>query len=135
MTKNGNAQHSSCECAQPATQESRETGTVTFTPRVDIVENDKELILFADVPGVRSEDIELRYERGQLHLTGRVQPRLAGKTYSLQEYEVGDFSRTFTLHDSIDSSGIEAACKNGVLTVHLPKVKSVQPRQISVKSA
>jgi HSP20 family protein len=105
-----------------------------FTPRVDIVESDKELTLFADVPGVRSENVDLRYDKGELILHARVQPRPATGTRLLGEYEVGDFYRAFTVHETIDSSKIAAECKNGVLTVHLPKVEAAQPRQISVRA-
>jgi HSP20 family protein len=105
-----------------------------FTPRVDIVETEKELTLFADVPGVRSEDVDLRYDKGELILHARVQPRAATGTRLLGEYEVGDFYRAFSIHETIDSGKIAAECKNGVLTVHLPKVEAAQPRQISVRA-
>ena len=52
----------------------------------------------------------------------------------LAEYEEGDFYRVFTIHESIDSTRIEAECKNGVLTVHLPKVEAARPRQIAIKA-
>ena len=110
-------------------------GGVYFTPRVDICETDKELTLFAEVPGVRPDDVNLRYENGELLLHARVEPRLQGKNVLLQEYEEGDFYRAFTIHESIDAGRISAECKNGVLTVHLPKVEAVQPRQISIKGA
>jgi HSP20 family protein len=105
-----------------------------FTPRVDILETDKELTLFADVPGVRPEDVNLRYDKGELILHGRVQPRPSPGAQLLNEYEVGDFYRAFSIHESIDSTKIAAECKNGVLTVHLPKVEAAQPRQISVRA-
>jgi HSP20 family protein len=108
-------------------------GGVFFTPRVDIYETDKELVLQADIPGVRPEDVDLRYERGELILHGRVQPRHNHRNYLFQEYEVGDFYRAFSIHESIDNTRIEAECKNGVLTVHLPKVAKAQPKQISVR--
>jgi len=107
---------------------------ITFAPRVDIHESDKELTLFADLPGVHSEDVELRFENGQLILTGHVKPRLGDKKFLSREYGEGNFYRTFALHDSIDATKIVASCKNGVLTVHLPKVEAVQPRQISVQA-
>jgi len=53
----------------------------------------------------------------------------------LHEYEDGDFYRVFRIDESVDASKIEAECKNGVLTVHLPKVEAVRPRQITVKPA
>ena len=109
-------------------------GGVFFTPRVDIVETDAELTLYAEVPGVRPEDVDLRYEKGELLLHGRVPSRQERQTALLQEYEEGDFFRAFTIHESIDAGRIAAECKNGVLTVHLPKVEAVRPRQIAVRS-
>lgn len=108
-------------------------GGIYFTPRVDIIETEAELTLFADVPGVRSEDVELRYENGELLLHARVQPRQYQGNLLLAEYDQGDYYRAFTVHESIDSSRIEATCKNGVLTVHLPKVEAVKPRKINVR--
>lgn len=119
------------EVAQP--QPTR--GGVQFAPRVDIFETEQELTLYADLPGVRPEDVELRYEKGELTLHGRVQPRNPGKRFLLQEYEVGDFWRAFTIHESIDANRIGAECKNGLLIVHLPKVEAARPRQIAVKGA
>lgn len=110
-------------------------GGVFFTPRVDIVETDSELTLFAEVPGVGPEDVDLRYEKGELVLHGRVKPSPDRPTLLLQEYEQGDFYRAFSISESIDASRISAECKNGLLTVHLPKAESVRPRQISVRSA
>jgi HSP20 family protein len=117
--------------AEQLTPES--TRGVFFTPRVDIYETDSELTLYADVAGVSPEDVELRYEGGELVLHGRVKPRHREESYLLQEYEEGDFYRAFSIHESIDTSRIEAECKNGVLTVHLPKVERARPRQITVR--
>jgi HSP20 family protein len=108
-------------------------GGLHFMPRVDIFETDNELTLFAEVPGVRPEDVDLHYEQGELTLRARVRARSEGKRLLLQEYEEGDFYRAFNIHESIDSSRISAECKNGVLTVHLPKAEAAKPRQISVK--
>jgi HSP20 family protein len=108
-------------------------GGLYFSPRVDIYETQDELTLYADVPGCRSEDVDLRFEQGELVLHGRVRRRHPEQECLLQEYEAGDFYRVFTVHESIDSSRIEAECKDGVLTVHLPKVEAAKPRQISVR--
>jgi HSP20 family molecular chaperone IbpA len=105
-----------------------------FQPLVDIYETDKELVLFADLPGVRSEDVDLRYERGQLVLHGRVAARQHPGALLMGEYEEGDFHRVFQVHESINTGQIEAACKNGVLTVHLPKEEAAQPHKIAVLS-
>jgi HSP20 family protein len=106
-----------------------------FTPRIDIHETDVELLLTADLPGVKADAIDLRYEKNELTLTARRTD--AERTGHLLggEYETGDYFRTFRVTESIDASRIEAAYKNGVLTVHLPKVAAMQPRQVVVKPA
>jgi HSP20 family protein len=104
-----------------------------FTPRVDIVESDKELTLYADMPGVANDGVDLRYEKGELVLHGKVAPRHAGKNLLANEAPVGDYYRVFTIHESIDATKIEAEYKQGVLVVHLPKAESAQPRTIAVK--
>ncbi len=119
------------ERAEQTTPES--TRGAHFTPRVDIFENEKELLLFADVPGARPEDVDLRFENGELLLHARVQPRRPTRNVLASEYEEGDFYRAFAIHESIDSTQISAECKNGVLTVHLPKVEAARPRQIQVQ--
>jgi HSP20 family protein len=117
--------------AEPTTPETTRGGT-HFTPRVDIFETDQELLLFADMPGVCPEDIELHYENGELVVHGKVRPRHENVQHLLQENDTGDFYRVFTVHESIDSTRIDAQCKNGVLTVHLPKTEAVKPRKIAV---
>jgi len=117
--------------------ESRPEATrgVCFTPRVDIAETDHELTLYADLPGVRPEDVDLRFEQGQLFLNGKVNARGPEQGFVLNEYGVGDFYRAFTIHESIDASKISAEQKQGVLIVHLPKMEAVRPRQITVRGA
>lgn len=107
----------------------------TFVPHVDILENDEKLLLLADLPGVQSDDLDIRYERGELTLTARVQPRPMARTSGpplLQEYEVGDFRRTFRIGELIDAARIEADLRDGVLQLHLPKQAEARPRQIPV---
>jgi HSP20 family protein len=108
-------------------------GGYYFTPRVDIYETDKELILLADLPGVRAEDVDLRFERGELVLHGRVQRRQRPEQLYQWEYDEGDYYRVFQIHESIDGSRIEAECKNGVLTVRLPRAEAARPRQVQVR--
>jgi HSP20 family protein len=117
------------------TSPERLRGGVHFTPRVDIVENDHELTLYADLPGVKADDVDLRYEHGELQLHGRCNARQPERGALLNEYEVGDFFRAFQVGETIDASKISAEHKNGVLTVHLPKMEQVKPRQITVRGA
>ena len=105
-----------------------------FAPRVDIFETATELLLYADLPGVRPYDIDLRYERGELILHGKVPASEAKGTPVLEDFEAGDFHRVFQIHESIDATKIEAEHKNGVLTVHLPKQESVKPKQVQVRA-
>jgi len=104
-----------------------------FTPRVDIVETDEDLFLYADMPGALPHDIDLRYENGELVLHGKVPPRQANGRLVFGEYDVGDFCRVFQVHETIDASKIEAEFKNGVLAVRLPKQEALKPKQVPIK--
>ena len=105
-----------------------------FTPRVDILETDTELLLFADMPGVSPGDIDLRYENGELQLRGKVQPTATKGHLVYGEYQIGDFYRVFQVHETIDAGKIDAEFKNGVLTVHLAKQEKVKPRQVKIQA-
>jgi len=105
-----------------------------FTPRVDIYESENELLLYADVPGVAPNDVDLRYEQGELILQGKVSCRPHQGHLILGEYEEGDFHRVFQIHETIDASRIEAECRQGVLTVHLPKAATAKPHKVNVKA-
>ena len=108
-------------------------GTATFTPRIDIIETSDELLLLADLPGVRSQDVEVRFENGELVLHGRCNPRGPAANFLVNEYEVGDFYRIFALSETIDAEKINAELKQGVLSVHLPKTAALKPRKITVR--
>ena len=104
-----------------------------FTPRVDIHETETELVLLADLPGAKPDEVDLRYEKNELTLSARrCHTERPGRMVA-GEYEAGDYFRLFRVTEAIDASRIEAEFKNGVLTVHLPKVAAVLPRQVVVK--
>ena len=109
------------------------TRGIYYTPRVDILETEDELVLFADVPGVGPDMVDIKYENGELTLQARCKPRQSETSYALCEYGVGDFYRVFTLDESINADKISAEIKNGVLTLHLPKSEAVKPKKIKVK--
>jgi HSP20 family protein len=108
----------------------------TYIPNVDIIEREDKLLLVADMPGVKPDDLDIRYERGELTIHGKVQPRAGAEqqSYLLREYGVGDYYRAFQIGKGIDSSKIEAELKDGVLTLQLPKTEAAVPRRIAVKS-
>jgi HSP20 family protein len=109
-------------------------GSSYNTPRVDIVETDTELLLYADMPGVAPDGIDLRYENGELILRGKVKGTQVQGHFIFGEFEPGDFYRVFQVHESIDASKISADAKNGVLIVHLPKQEAVKPKQVPIRT-
>ncbi len=107
-----------------------------FTPAVDIFETDKELILLADMPGVKAQDLTIDLREGVLALSTQMdRPEAPGEMGILREYQTGNYYRKFNLSDVIDQSKIEAQLKDGVLRLTLPKAEAVAPRKIEVKAA
>ena len=92
------------------------------------------MVLYGDLPGVASEDLDIHFEKGELKIYGKVAPRNANVELLYGEYGIGDFHRSFSVSEAIDAEKIAAELKNGVLTVHLPKREAVKPRRIEVKS-
>jgi HSP20 family protein len=106
-----------------------------YRPSVDILEQNDELLVLADVPGAKSDQIEIKFEKGTLTLYAAVPEREnEGRRYLLREYGVGDYYRTFQVSESIDASRITAELNDGVLILHLPKAESIKPRKIPVKT-
>lgn len=136
MAQEATMEKVSCKREGCVDQPERTRGGRVYSPSVDIVELKDELLMLADVPGVKAEDVEIQYEQGQLTLHARVQPRQnGGRTqYLAREYGIGDFYRSFQIGEGIDSQRIEAELKDGVLTLHLPKAEAVRPRRIQVKA-
>jgi HSP20 family protein len=106
---------------------------VRFTPQVDILELPEELVLKLDMPGVKAEDVELNFERGELTVYGKRFPPERKGQWLVEEVEVGDYYRAFLISQDVAADKISAELKNGVLTVHLPRVEAALPRRISVK--
>lgn len=105
-----------------------------YAPRFDIVETENELTLQGDMPGVKESDLDVRYEDDRLVISGKVTPRQQGVAFLRQEYGVGDYYRTFSIGESIDTEKITAELHNGVLVVHLPKTEVAKPKRIAVKA-
>lgn len=112
--------------------ENGEVGVVT-RPRVDVLETEQELMLLADLPGVRPTDVDVRFENGELTIHGRRTPAHPNKKRALWEYEPTHYHRTFRLTEDVAAERIDAALKNGVLTIRLPKAEAAKPRRIAVK--
>jgi HSP20 family protein len=106
-----------------------------WTPPVDIVENENELVLKADIPDVELKDVDIRMENGTLTLKGerRFEQTDNGRGYHRIERSYGSFARSFALPDSVESEKVKADYKNGVLTITLPKKEIAKPRSIKVE--
>lgn len=108
-------------------------------PAVDVVENEKEYRITAELPGLGREDVELNLSGNMLTIKGekREQREEKGANYYLSERRFGTFRRSFELPQSVKRDGIEASFDKGLLTVVLPKTADAaqQTRKIEVKSA
>lgn len=102
-------------------------------PPVDVYENKDEVLLVADIPGVRADDIAIRFDRGELTISAPRARSPEGDALAVEQ-RAADFRRTFTVPQGIQSDAIQAECSLGVLKVHLPKVTAQKPRQIAVKA-
>jgi len=130
--------------AEPSTITGKEVSEVTapeatrggiyYTPCVDIYETADEVVLLSDLPGVKSQNLDVRFDKGELSLYGKAPPRQEPAEYLLDEYGVGDFYRSFTIAPEINADKISAEYRDGVLTVHLPKQERVKPKRIAVKA-
>jgi len=111
-------------------QNSRET----YSPAVDILEKDGDLILRAELPGMTEKQIELKVEGNTLTLKGERKMENEDKksNYHRVESFYGSFMRTFRLPDTVSMDKISADYKNGVLTITLPQKPEVKPREIPV---
>ena len=106
---------------------------VVFTPDVDIFENEKQITLLADMPGVAADDILIDLNDNVLSISGEAKP-FGDKNEGdvVVEFEIGRYSRQFTLSEVIDQTKIEAKHEDGVLRLTLPKAEKAIPRQIAV---
>ena len=125
---------------QDVSQESQRTGAdererVFLQPAVDIYEDAQGITLYADLPGVNVDGLDVHIEGDTLLLSGTSNlalPQGAQPVYGEQRSLA--FRRRFSLSGDLDASGIDARLVNGVLTVRVPKTPAAQPRRIEVKA-
>ena len=105
-------------------------------PALNISEDDSNLYVRAELPGVNPEDIEMTTKENNLILKGERKIAAEGEkvSYHRRERDAGKFRRIISLPTRVDADKVTAVCKNGVLTVTLPKAAEAKPRQITVKS-
>jgi len=102
-------------------------------PPVDVFENADELLIVADVPGVSTEGIDLRFENDTLTLEARRPVAKEEFPALAREYDDVDFATTFRIPAGIDTTAIAAETKSGTLVVRLPKAAGAKPRKIAVR--
>jgi HSP20 family molecular chaperone IbpA len=129
------------------TKELQKTGTGTveqaertrerqvFSPRADVYETGEEIVVMADMPGVREDSVDITLEKNVLTIQGKVEaPSREGFQRAYGEFEDGDYERSFALSEGVDRNSIKATVKDGVLRLALPKAKEVAARKIPVKA-
>jgi HSP20 family protein len=106
-----------------------------WVPPVDIRETENELVVKADIPDVKFEDIDVRMENGTLTLRGerKFEEKKDEGGWHRVERSYGSFERVFTLPDTVNADGVKADYKNGTLTITLPKKEIAKPKQVKVQ--
>ena len=116
--------------------DAREEITVAaWAPLVDIIEDDKEYLVKAELPEVKKSDVKVRVENGVLYLSGErtLEKEEKSKRYHRVERAYGSFTRSFSLPEDADAQQVNAEFKDGVLSVHVAKSKNARPKFIEVK--
>ena len=90
------------EAANEVAAVERTRDNAMYVPKFDIWETDEELTLCGDMPGVSADDVDIRFENGQLIVHGKVPPRQLGAQFLYCEYGIGDYYRSFTIGEAID---------------------------------
>lgn len=122
------------EYGEPVASPAAVTHNSTWTPPVDLQEEDTRFLLRADVPGVALKDIEVTAEGGTLTIRGERRAREDAKSGGFEHIEcfTGTFLRRFTLPESAQAEGIKARCADGVLEIEIPKQPRVEAKRIAV---
>jgi len=106
----------------------------TWAPPVDIYETENELVVKADLPDLQEKDIDVRVENNTLTIRGerKFEKDINEDNYLRVERAYGPFTRSFSLPNTINSEGIRAEYRKGVLTLHMAKLEESKPKQIKI---
>jgi HSP20 family molecular chaperone IbpA len=120
---------------QPVSQNGNTSRRFVFCPHVDLVDTPEAVVLWADLPGVDENTIDVTLEKDTLTLKATIEsPVFEGMKPLLREFAVGDFQRTFTISDEISREDIDATVTQGVLKLVLPKTKKAAMQKVTVKA-
>lgn len=114
--------------------EDKEIVSSSWAPAVDIYENENELVLTAEIPGIDEKDIEIKIEDNTLTLKGerKFEKETKEENYHRIERSYGSFFRAFTLPHSIDTDKVQAVHENGVLKITMPKRQELKPKTVQI---
>jgi len=108
-----------------------------WAPSADISETDQEYLIRAELPAVKKEDVQVTFDDGMITIKGERKQQQEDKNekYHRTESFYGSFERRFSLPDNVNSDAIRCESKDGILTVHIPKVETPKskPKQITVQ--
>jgi HSP20 family protein len=106
-----------------------------WSPSCDIYETGNEIVVKAEIPGVKKEDVKLSIQDNVLTLSGerKFEEETKKENYVRVERGYGSFSRSFTLPPSVDAKKISAEFKDGLLEVKLPKLEEAKPKEVEIK--
>jgi HSP20 family protein len=112
-----------------------ETAACAWTPAVNILEREDGIVISADLPGLKAEDVEVTIDNGVLTIKGErtLEEVNDGETYHRVERSYGKFERSFSVPNSVDPKKIEARFVNGEMTLSLPKRDESKPRSVKIK--
>jgi len=118
----------------PARTEEKDIVAGSWAPSVDIYETENELVLTAELPGIKEDDIEIKLEDNTLTIKGdrNFEKETKEENYHRIERSYGSFFRSFTLPAYIDQEKIEAQHENGILKIAMPKKHESKPRKVRV---
>jgi HSP20 family protein len=106
----------------------------SFAPAVDVYEDEHNVTLKIEVPGIDEKDIDIRVENNLLTVHGdrKIEKEEKEENYRRVERQYGSFTRTFTLPNTVDTDNVQATYDKGVLKIALPKKAEAKPKQIKV---
>ena len=114
---------------------SEEGNLTSWAPAVDIYETEHNLVVKADLPDIKPEELDIRVENNILTIRGerKFEKKVDDNNYLRVERAYGSFSRSFSLANSVNTEAIQADYQNGVLTLSIPKREEAKPKQIKVR--
>lgn len=111
-------------------------GQRSYAPTIDLAENNDEVMIRAEIPGIDPQELEVTVSGGQLVLAGEKRDisESSGQDFYHVESRFGRFRREIPLSQAVDPEGVEADYANGVLTIRLKKIPAAAPKRIDVKT-